>query len=57
MLLIYIADDMDRTATNRSVLMYRVYDGASWGAAQPVLDDSTADFDPIFFRMAMAVHM
>lgn len=49
MLLIYIADDMDRTATNRSVLMYRVYDGASWGAAQPVLDDSTADFEPYIF--------
>lgn len=41
--------DMDRTATNRSVLMYRVYDGASWGAAQPVLDDSTADFEPYIF--------
>lgn len=49
MLLIYIADDMDRTTTNRSVLMYRVYDGASWGAAQPVLDDSTADFEPYIF--------
>lgn len=49
MLLLYIADDMDRTATNRSVLMYRVFDGTSWSAAQPVLDDSTADFEPYIF--------
>lgn len=49
MLLTYIADTSDRTAVNRSVLMYRIFDGTSWSVAQPVLDDSTADFEPYIF--------
>ncbi len=49
MLLTYISDATDRTAVNRSVLMYRIYDGNSWSAAQPVLNDSTADFEPYVF--------
>lgn len=49
MLLTYIADATDRTAVNRSVLMYRIYDGNSWSVAQPVLNDSTADFEPYVF--------
>lgn len=49
MLLTYIADATDRTAVNRSVLMYRIYDGISWSVAQPILNDFTADFEPYVF--------
>ncbi len=49
MLLTYIEDDNSRTAVNRSVLMYRIFDGTSWGVAQPVLNDGTADFEPYLF--------
>lgn len=49
MLLTYIADVSDRTAVNRTVLMYRIYDGSSWSIEQPILDDATADFEPYVY--------
>lgn len=47
MLMAYITDDADRTAVNRSVLVYSIYDGSKWSAPLPILDDQTADFEPI----------
>lgn len=49
MLMTYIADDPNRTAVNRSVLVYSIFNGTAWSAPQPVLDDSTADFEPVIF--------
>ena len=46
MFMVYIVDSSNRTDTNRTMLMYRIYDGTSWSNAQPVLDDGTADFEP-----------
>lgn len=49
MLMTYIADATDRTAVNRSVLMYSVYNGSNWSTPKPVLDDRTADFEPVLY--------
>lgn len=49
MLMTYIADTTDRTAVNRSVLMYSIYNGTSWSNPKPVLDDNTADFEPVIY--------
>ena len=46
--LIYTADNTERTAENRQMLVYSVYDSANdtWSAPVPVCDDGTADFYP-----------
>ena len=49
MLMTYIVDVADRTAVNRSVLMYSVYNGSNWSIPKPVLDDYTADFEPAIY--------
>ena len=46
--LIYTADNTERTAENRQTLVYSVYDAANdtWSVPVPVCDDGTADFYP-----------
>lgn len=46
MLMVYIDDAQDRTAENRNILMYSVFDGTNWSTPQKVLDDGTGDFSP-----------
>lgn len=43
----YIDDAQNRTAENRTILMYSVFDGTSWSSPLPVLDDGTVDFEPV----------
>ena len=43
----YIDDSDGRTSENSTILMYSVYNGASWTNPQPVSDDGTADFEPV----------
>ncbi len=47
-LLVYVGQDPSRADLDRTVLYYRVYDGASdsWSDPAPVLDDGTADCMP-----------
>lgn len=47
MLMTYIDDSSDRSAENRTMLMYSVYDGTSWSTATPVLNDGTIDYEPV----------
>ena len=47
MLMVYIDDISSRSDENRTVLMYSIYDGTSWSAAQPIFDDGTMDYAPI----------
>jgi hypothetical protein len=46
--LAWIADNPDRTSSNRTMLVYSVYDKASklWSTPSAVADDGTADFYP-----------
>lgn len=46
MFMTYIDDVENRSAENRCILMYSVYNGATWSIPQPVLDDGTSDFEP-----------
>lgn len=46
-LMTYIDDVSSRSDENRTVLMYSIYDGESWSAAQPIFDDGTMDYAPI----------
>ena len=41
----YIDDAQNRTAENRTTLMYSIYNGSTWSTPQAVLDDGTADFE------------
>lgn len=41
----YIDDVQNRSAENRTTLMYSIYNGTTWSTPQPVLDDGTADFE------------
>lgn len=49
MFMLYIDDIAGRTESNRSALMYSIYNGSSWSAPQTVLDDNTADFEPVLY--------
>ena len=46
--LIYTADNTERTAENRQMLVYSVYneEAGTWSSPTPVCDDGTADFYP-----------
>lgn len=46
MLMVYIDDAQNRTAENRNILMYSIFDGTNWSTPQKVLDDGTGDFSP-----------
>lgn len=41
----YIDDAQNRTAENRTTLMYSIYNGSTWSTPQAVSDDGTADFE------------
>jgi peptidoglycan hydrolase-like protein with peptidoglycan-binding domain len=41
----YIDDAPNRTAENRTTLMYSIYNGSTWSTPQAVSDDGTADFE------------
>lgn len=49
MFMAYIDDAQNRTAENRTILMYSVYDGSSWSSPLPVLEDTTGDFQPAIY--------
>lgn len=46
MFMSYIDDAPNRTAENRTLLMYSVFDGSSWSTPKPIMDDGTGDFAP-----------
>lgn len=46
MIIFYIDDSADRSAENRTILMYSIYNGTAWSSPQPVMDDGTGDFAP-----------
>ncbi len=41
----FIDDAQNRSAENRTTLMYSIYNETTWSTPQPVLDDGTADFE------------
>lgn len=47
MLMTYIDDLPDRSAENRTTLMYSIYDGENWSTPVPVLNDGTVDYEPV----------
>lgn len=49
--MVYIDDATNRTAENRTILMYSVYDKSTrrWSSPLPVLDDDTMDFEPAIY--------
>ena len=48
MFMTFIDDSSNRSSANRSMLMYSIYDDNNgWSAPLPILDDGTADFEPI----------
>ena len=49
MFMAYVDDAQNRTAENRTMLMYSVYDGTTWSSPQPVLEDATGDFQPAIY--------
>ena len=49
MFMAYVDDAQDRTAENRTILMYSVYDGTTWSSPEPVLEDATGDFQPAIY--------
>lgn len=46
LLMTYIDDSTNRSAENRTILMYSIFENNQWTTPQPVLDDDTADFEP-----------
>ncbi len=47
MFMVFIDDAENRTAENRTILMYSYFDGNVWSEPQSVLDDGTGDFEPV----------
>lgn len=45
----YIDDAQNRTAENRTVLLWSMYDGTQWSTPSPILDDATGDFQPVLY--------
>ncbi len=45
-LLVWMDDDRQRDASNRTALYYSIFNGSSWSTPQQVEDDGTADFAP-----------
>lgn len=46
MIMLYIDDSAERSAENRTILMYSIYNGSEWSSPLPVMDDNTGDFAP-----------
>lgn len=49
MMMTYIDDAQNRSAENRTILMYSIFDNDEWSAPQPVTDNGTADFQPSIY--------
>lgn len=49
MYMVFVDDAQNRTAENRTILKFSVFDGTQWSAPQPVLDDATGDFKPLLY--------
>lgn len=49
MMMVYIDDSPNRSAENRTILMYSIFDNNEWSAPQPVADNGTADFQPSIY--------
>ncbi len=49
MMMVYIDDSPNRSAENRTILMYSIFDNNEWSAPQPVADNDTADFQPSIY--------
>jgi hypothetical protein len=45
--LLYVTDNPNRTANNRTMLVHSIFDGTNWSMPQPVSDDGAADFHPV----------
>ena len=46
MMMTYIDDSPNRSAENRTILMYSIYENNQWSVPQPIFDNGTADFEP-----------
>ncbi len=46
MMMTYIDDSPNRSAENRTILMYSIYENGEWSIPKAVADDKTADFQP-----------
>lgn len=46
MMMTYIDDSQNRSAENRTILMYSIYENGEWSVPKAVADDKTADFQP-----------
>ncbi len=42
----WLQDNTNRSAVNRTMVVFSTYDGSSWSTPQPIADDGTADFHP-----------
>lgn len=49
MLMTYIDDNANRSAENRTTLMYSIYNGTNWSVAAPVLNDNTMDYESVIY--------
>lgn len=49
MMMTYIDDSPNRSAENRTILMYSIYENDEWSIPKPVADDNTADFQPSIY--------
>ena len=49
MLMAYIDDSPNRSAENRTILMYSIFENDEWSVPKAVSDDKTADFEPSIY--------
>jgi len=49
MMMTYIDDSPNRSAENRTILMYSIYENGEWSIPKAVADDKTADFQPSIY--------
>lgn len=49
MMMTYIDDSPNRSAENRTILMYSIYENDEWSIPKAVADDNTADFQPSIY--------
>ncbi len=49
MLMTYIDDSPNRSAENRTILMYSIFENDEWSVPKAVSDDKTADFEPSIY--------
>lgn len=59
MLAVWVGDDPNREDANRTILYYSVYDryDQEWSTPSKVIDDKTADFEPVLVNLNGAVYL